>query len=41
MASRFGGKVYRRSKSDIQNDAWFSPDYPEYLYPYDYEPQYA
>jgi uncharacterized membrane protein len=41
MASRFGGKVYRRSKSDIQNDAWFSPEYPEYLYPYDYEPQYA
>jgi uncharacterized membrane protein len=41
MAKRFGGKVFRRAKSDIQNDAWFGADYPEYLYPYDYEPQYA
>ena len=41
MASRFGGSVYRRSKSDIKNDMWFDSDYPEYLYPYDYEPVYA
>jgi uncharacterized membrane protein len=39
MASRLGGSVYRRSKGDIKNDMW--SDYPEYLYPYDYDPQYA
>jgi len=41
MASRLGGTVYRRSKSDIKSDMWFDSDYPEYLYPYDYEPQFA
>ena len=41
MASRLGGRVYRRSKGDINSDMWFDADYPEYLYPYDYEPQFA
>ncbi len=41
MASRLGGSVYRRSKGDVKNDMWFDSDYPEYLYPYDYEPQFA
>jgi len=41
MAKRLGGRVFRRSKGDVQNDAWFNADYPEYLYPYDYEPTYA
>jgi len=41
MAASLGGTVYRRSKSDIRNDAYFDSDYPEYLYPYDYEPQFA
>lgn len=41
MAARLGGSVFRRSKGDVRNDAWFDSDYPEYLYPYDYEPQYA
>ncbi|MBV8345663.1 MAG: hypothetical protein JO190_11840 [Candidatus Eremiobacteraeota bacterium] len=41
LASRLGGSVYRRSKSDIKSDMWFGSDYPEYLYPYDYEPQFA
>ena len=41
MAAKLGGTVYRKSKGDIRNDMWFDADYPEYLYPYDYEPQYA
>ena len=41
LASRLGGSVYRRSKDDITHDMWFDSDYPEYLYPYDYEPQFA
>jgi uncharacterized membrane protein len=41
MASRLGGTVFRRSKSDVRRDMWFDGDYPEYLYPYDYEPHYA
>jgi uncharacterized membrane protein len=40
-ASRLGGSVHRRSKGDIQSDMWFDSDYPEYLYPYDYEPHFA
>jgi uncharacterized membrane protein len=37
---KLGGKVYRRAKSDIRDDAWLSPDYPYgyYLYPYEYIP---
>jgi hypothetical protein len=34
-----GGSVYRRAKSDIQNDAFFG-DYSTYMYPYDYEPHF-
>ena len=41
MASRLGGSVFRRSKGGIRSDTWFGSDYPEYLYPYDYEPQYT
>ena len=36
-----GGSVYRRAKGDVRSDMWFDSDYPEYLYPYDYEPTYA
>jgi hypothetical protein len=37
---KLGGKVYRRARSDIRDDAWFSPEYPYgyYLYPYEYIP---
>jgi hypothetical protein len=37
---KLGGKVYRRAKSDIRDDSWFSPAYPYgyYLYPYEYIP---
>jgi hypothetical protein len=37
---KLGGKVYRRPKSDIRDDAWYSPAYPYgyYLYPYEYVP---
>lgn len=39
---RAGGVVHRRSRSDVRDDAWFSPDYPyyNYLYPYEYRPAY-
>ena len=40
MASRMGASVYRRAKGDLRNDMLDS-DYPKYLYPYDYEPQYV
>jgi uncharacterized membrane protein len=35
-----GGTVYRRAKSDLQDDVWFDDDYfyPSYLYPYEYIP---
>jgi uncharacterized membrane protein len=37
---KLGGKVYRRPRSDIRDDAWYSPAYPYgyYLYPYEYVP---
>ena len=37
---KLGGKVYRRARSDIRDDSWYSPDYPYgyYLYPYEYVP---
>lgn len=41
LASRLGGTVHRRAKGDVQSDMWFDSDYPEYLYPYDYQPVYA
>jgi hypothetical protein len=41
LASRLGGSVYRRAKGDVRSDMWFDSDYPEYLYPHDYEPTYA
>lgn len=31
-----GGKVFRRAKSDVDDDARLSTDYGDYLYPYDY-----
>lgn len=40
MATRLGGTVFRRSKGDIRSDAW-DGDYSDYLYPYDYQPQFA
>ena len=35
-----GGVVYRRAKSDLENDAWFDDYYipSSYLYPYEYIP---
>ena len=37
-----GGKVYRRSKGDLRDDAWFEDSYlypyDYYLYPYEYIP---
>jgi uncharacterized membrane protein len=37
--SNLGGVVYRRPKSDIEDDAWFDEYYiPSYLYPYEYIP---
>jgi len=38
-----GGRVYRRSKADLQDDSWFAeseyyPYYENYLYPYEYVP---
>ena len=37
---RLGGKVYRRPRSDLEDDAWFGSYYPydQYLYPYEYRP---
>jgi uncharacterized membrane protein len=32
-----GGTVYRRSRSGLNDDAWYS-DYDPYLYPYEYIP---
>ena len=37
----FGGKVYRRARSDLDNDGWFDDGYypyDYYLYPYEYIP---
>src|SRR5262244_880439 len=41
--SNLGGRVYRRAKSDLENDVWFEgsgyyPYYESYLYPYEYIP---
>src|SRR5271168_2067880 len=38
--SDLGGVVYRRAKSDLEDDAWFDDDYfpSRYLYPYEYIP---
>jgi uncharacterized membrane protein len=33
--ARLGGKVYRRQKGDVNDDAMFGYDY---MYPYDYDP---
>ena len=34
-----GGVVYRRAKSDLEDDAWFNAYLPDvYLYPYEYVP---
>ena len=37
-----GGAVYRRAKSDVQDDEWFDGYYIpyDYLYPYEYVPVY-
>lgn len=40
LAVRFGGIIYRRPKSAINNDQW-DFDYSDYLYEYDYAPLYA
>ena len=34
---KLGGKVYRRSRGGLHDDAWFR-EYPYYLYPYEYIP---
>ena len=34
-----GGSVYRRSRDDLEDDAWFNDYLPDvYLYPYEYIP---
>jgi hypothetical protein len=34
-----GGKVYRRAKHAVADDAWYDGFYPDrYLYPYEYIP---
>jgi uncharacterized membrane protein len=35
-----GGTVYRRARSDMEDDVWFDDDYipDSYLYPYEYVP---
>ena len=35
-----GGTVYRRSKSAVRDSSFFGDDYSDYLYPYDYQPQF-
>jgi uncharacterized membrane protein len=40
-ATRLGGVVYRRSKSDVRNASLFGDDHFDYLYPYDYNPHFA
>ncbi len=37
---KLGGIVYRRAKSDLEDDIWFDDNYfyPSYLYPYEYIP---
>ena len=37
--SNLGGVVYRRAKSEVEDDAWYDEYYiPSYLYPYEYVP---
>jgi len=38
--SDLGGVVYRRAKSDLEDDAWFDDDFvpSSYFYPYEYIP---
>ena len=37
--AELGGSVHRRSKDDLEDDAWFNEYYPDvYLYPYEYIP---
>jgi len=38
--ANLGGTVYRRAKSDMEDDVWFDDDYipDSYLYPYEYIP---
>jgi uncharacterized membrane protein len=37
---KLGGQIYRRAKSDLQDDAWYDEFVPDsYLYPYEYVPQ--
>ena len=37
---RLGGRVYRRARGDMRDDAWFGyPYYDQYLYPYEYRPE--
>ena len=40
MAKRVGGSVYRRGKGDVRAASFFGDDYADYLYPYDYEPNF-
>jgi uncharacterized membrane protein len=36
---QLGGAIYRRSKDDLEDDAWFNEYLPDlYLYPYEYIP---
>ena len=39
--SRLGGVVFRRSKGDLNSDAFDGDFYADSLYPYDYDPYFA
>ncbi|MBV8172057.1 MAG: hypothetical protein JO219_09015 [Candidatus Eremiobacteraeota bacterium] len=39
--SGLGGRVFRRAKSDVRDNALFGSDYDYYMYPYDYDPYFA
>jgi uncharacterized membrane protein len=39
--TRLGGVVYRREKGAVRDASFFGDDYPDYLYPYDYQPHFV
>ena len=39
--TQLGGKVYRRTKDVVRDNALWGDDYDYYMYPYDYKPTFA
>ncbi len=37
---RLGGVIYRRDVKDVRKTAFFGDEYTDYLYPYDYQPEF-